>query len=164
MKIIKYNLEINKNKLNILVKEEKHNYKNISEEENFANPESIVNMMNSLYRLNKRAEEYMFLVALDTKCNIIGTFEVSHGSVNTSICNPREIFIRLLMIGASAFVLVHNHPSGDCIPSRDDIYTTKRIKEGSQILGLSLLDHIIVGGDIFLSMRKEIGEIFSNKN
>jgi DNA repair protein RadC len=71
--------------------------------------------------------------------------EVSVGSLNQSIVHPRELFKTALLSSAAAIILVHNHPSGDPTPSREDIEITRRLKEAGEILGVKLLDHIIVG-------------------
>lgn len=93
------------------------------------------------------------MIALDTKNKPVGVFEVSHGTASASIVGSREIFIRLLLVGASCFVISHNHPSGDCTPSKEDIEVTRRLKECADMMGLSLLDHIIIG-DGFTSLSE----------
>lgn len=141
MRITKYKTELNENRHNVLIKESSTNYNTY----NLNNPESIVNMLNTCFSMNRLAEEYLYLIALDTKNKPLGVFEVSHGTVNCALVNPREIFIRLLLVGASGFVVSHNHPSGDCTPSEDDIQITRRLKECADMMGVTLLDHIIVG-------------------
>lgn len=149
MRITSYTVELD-GKLNILVKEKAVNYKTIR----FNNPEEIVEMINSLFRLNLKSEEHIYLLAMDIKCNLIGVFLLSKGTVDATVVNPREIFIRLFLCGASAFVIVHNHPSGDVTPSKDDRLTTKRIQECSDMMGIKFLDHIIVGDDNYFSFQK----------
>lgn len=78
-----------------------------------------------------------------------------NGSVDGTYIQPREILIRLLLCGASAAILVHNHPSGCPIPSEDDLTTTARLKESFQLIGLKLLDHIVVGREDFYSFRQQ---------
>ena len=75
----------------------------------------------------------------------IGLFEISRGTGDTSVANPREMFIRALLCGANKIILIHNHPSGNPEPSHSDITVTKRVKECGCLLGVELLDHIIVG-------------------
>lgn len=141
MRITKYRTELDQNRHNVLVKESATNYYS----DNFNDPGAISNMLNECFGLNRLAEEHAYLIAMSTKCKPLGVFEVSHGTINLSIMNPREIFIRLLLVGATSFVLVHNHPSGDCTPSKEDVAVTKRIKGCADIMGISLLDHIVVG-------------------
>lgn len=146
MRITKYRTELDRNGLNILVKEVSINYHNI----NILNgPEQIFQMFCDVFDLDRRAEEYLCMLAFNTKCKLLGVFEISHGTGNKAIINPREIFIRLLLVGANSFVLAHNHPSGDCTPSKEDFDSTNRIKECGKMIGIELLDHIIIGDDYF---------------
>lgn len=153
MRITKYKTELNESRHNVLVKESATNYN----ADNLNNPELIANMLNDCFNMNRLAEEHLYLIALNTKAKPLGVFEVSHGTANASMVNPREIFIRLLLVGASSFVVSHNHPSGDCTPSKEDIQTTRRLKECADIMGIMLLDHIIVGDGY--SSLKESGYI-----
>lgn len=107
-------------------------------------PEKIYEMFKRL-EAHKLAEEHMYMLALGSKCKLIGLFEVSHGTVNASLVSPREILMRALLCGAVGIVLVHNHPSGDVTPSDDDIKTTERIKNACQLMNVDLFDHIIIG-------------------
>lgn len=75
-------------------------------------------MLNTVFRLNRPTEEYMYMLALDNKCELLGVFEVAHGTVNATLYNLREIFICALLCGASCIVLTHNHPSGDTTLSK----------------------------------------------
>lgn len=150
MRLTKYRTELDQNKHNILVKESAVNY----EVSNLNNPKIIVEVLNDCYGLNRLAEEHIYMIALSTNTKPMGVFEVSHGTVNASLCNSREIFIRLLLIGASSFVLSHNHPSGDCTPSKEDIAITKHINDGAKLMGVNLLDHIIVGDTTYYSFRE----------
>jgi DNA repair protein RadC len=101
--------------------------------------------------LHNEAKEHFFTVHLDGKNRIICLDLVSVGSLNQSIVHPREVFKTVLSSSAAALLLVHNHPTGDPTPSSEDIAITRRLKEGGDILGIKLLDHIIVGSDGYLS-------------
>ena len=149
VRIIKYRTELNENNHNILVKESATNYNM----DNCDNPQPVVSMINDVFRLNKQAEEYVYLVALNTKNKVLGVFEVSHGSVNFSVMNPREIFIRALLVGASTIVLCHNHPSGETIPSEDDLKATRRIADCGELMNIPLLDHIIIADNDYKSLK-----------
>lgn len=94
----------------------------------------LVFAINQLH-LDRRAEEYVYVVGLTTKTQALGVFEISHGAVSASICNPREIFIRLLLCGASTFVMIHNHPSGDTNPSKADRMDCTKIKRSGRFTG-----------------------------
>ena len=132
MKIRKYNLELDKNKHPFLVKECETNY-NV---DILNTPLLIADMANSLYRLDKQAEEYCYLIALNTKCRVLGTFELAHGNDKSSITDCKGIFTRILLTGANSFALIHNHPSGDATPSKDDFYITEKIKKSSEIMNI----------------------------
>lgn len=150
MRITVYKTELNDDLHTELIKERAYNYST----GNLSNPDAIVNLMNDVFHMNKLSEEYLYMIALNTKCHPIGFFEVSHGASNYSVCNPREIFNRLLLCGANSFVLLHNHPSGDSTPSKENITTFKKIKQCSDLMGISFLDNIIIGKD-FCSFREK---------
>ena len=104
----------------------------------------IVRAARDAFNIDKYAEEFVFLLAFDIKMHLIGISQVSHGTPISSFCNPREIFQRALLAGAQSIIVLHNHPSGDSSPSKEDYDTTKRLEEAGQIIGVALLDHIIV--------------------
>ena len=158
MRITKYSVMLDKDTmLNKLVKESSTNYSMCS---NFNSPELIVNMLNDIYKLSEKAEEFVYMLAFNTKQKLLGVFEVSHGTVKASLLNPREIFIRALLCGASNIVIAHNHPSGDTTPSKEDIYITKRMIDASKLIGLSLLDSIVIGGSTYTSLKEHNSNIF----
>ena len=142
MRITEYTIELDNDKRNVLVKEDSKNCTFINR---LDSPEKIVDMLNYIFNAKYKAEEHLWLIALDTKCNPTGVFEVSHGIVNTSLSSPREVFVRLCLIGAINFILVHNHPSGDTTPSKSDMEVTSRMKECGNMMNIPLLDHIIIG-------------------
>ena len=146
MRITSYSVEL-KGRLSVLVKESAANYDDVL----LDNAGSIVAMMNTIYRLNQKAEEYVYIIALNTKCNPVGVFLLTKGTVDRSLISPREIFVRLFLCGANCFVMVHNHPSGDPTPSIEDINMTRKLKECSSLVGVNFLDHIIIG-DAFCSL------------
>lgn len=150
MEIIQYRTELNEKRHNILVEEHACTY----QMENFTNPEKFVKLLNDVYRLNRLAEEYVYIVALSCKNEPLGVFEVFHGTAVSAQLNPREVFIRLLLVGATGFLLTHNHPSGDCTPSRADITMTEKIWKCGKLMGIPLLDHIIIGDGYLSFMNK----------
>lgn len=145
MRITKYRTELNSHRHNILVKESAVNYAC----DRLDNPSDIVTMFNSVYGLNRMAEEHVYMAAFSTAYKVLGIFEVSHGTVNTAQASPREIFIQLLLSGASCFVICHNHPSGECTPSDYDIGFTKRLQECAVLMGITFTDHIITGRNYY---------------
>ena len=97
-----------------------------------------------------KAEEYGYMVAFTSAFEVLGIFEISHGSINFSLLSPREIMIRAILSGANGVVIMHNHPSGSLEPSKDDIRTFEQIKEAFNILNIALHDFIIIGDDSVL--------------
>ena len=102
--------------------------------------------------MDKLTEEYLYALCLNAKNDIIAVFEVSHGIVNMTVSNPREIFQKALLANATNIILIHNHPSGDPTPSMDDINNKKRIKEAGDILGIKLLDSLVIGNKTYQSL------------
>ncbi len=153
MRLNLYNVKINRETNRTeFIKEKAVNY---SACKKLQSPEHIVEAVNSLLDLQNMAEEYAYLLTLNTKGDITGVFEISHGTVSNCLVSPREIFNKALMIGATAIILVHNHPSGYPEPSHEDIRITERIKKAGELIGIELLDHIIIGDKCFISFRKE---------
>ena len=101
-----------------------------------------------------RSKEYFYLCLLNTRNRLINTIEISRGSLDTSIVHPREVFHEAILAKASSIILVHNHPSGDCTPSPEDVALTKRLCQAGEQIGIDVLDHIIVG-DGFLSLKSK---------
>ena len=108
--------------------------------------------------LDELDREAMIVVALNTKSEPTCLQVISIGSLSASIVHPREVFKVAILSNAYSILLAHNHPSGDTTPSQEDIKLTKRIKNASDIMGVSLLDHLIIGSDGYYSF-KEIGEL-----
>lgn len=149
MGAITYRLELDAERHPTLVKESEV----LSYDKPITEPAYIVELCDKLIRLRFLAEENVIMVAVDTKGYILGIFRVSQGTVNMATCNPREIFIRALLVGASRIFLVHNHPSGDCTPSKYDIVCAKKIAEIGNIIGIKLNDFLIVGKDSFYNAK-----------
>lgn len=121
----------------------------------FDSPDAIYEFAVRELEMNRLAEEYVYCFALNQKCHMMGVFEVSHGTVSTSIASPREIFQKLLMLGAVQFILVHNHPSGDATPSQMDFDLTQRLEVCGNLLDVHLVDHVIIGDGNYYSMKGE---------
>lgn len=105
--------------------------------------------------LRHRNQEVMKLLLLNSKAELIDETNISKGTVNASLVTPRELFVEAPKKEAVSMILLHNHPSGDPTPSRDDILTTKRISECGLLIGIELLDHIIIGNNCYVSFREE---------
>lgn len=120
---------------------------------NFTNPKAIA----AYYMEDMRhaRQEHMKLLLLNTRARLIGECNISKGTVNSTVITPRELFVEALQKNAVSIVLLHNHPSGDATPSREDVLVTKRIKDAGQLIGIELLDHIIIGDNCYLSLREK---------
>jgi len=103
--------------------------------------------------IHQNAEEVFCIYSINAKGQIIAFHEVAHGDLCSATTHPREIFKRALLNNAGSIILLHNHPSGDPLPSEMDIETTKRLVQAGEILGVPVLDHIILGDDNYVSMR-----------
>ena len=77
------------------------------------------------------------------------------GTVNKSLVHPREVFKNAYLCSASGIICIHNHPSGDINPSKEDINITLRLKECGKIMGIELLDHIIIGNNKYVSLKEK---------
>lgn len=118
----------------------------------FNQPETIAEYY--MERLRHEEQELLICMMLDTKNHLLGEEMVFKGTVNSSLANPREIFLTAVSYHAVGILLVHNHPSGDPTPSRADMDFTERVRRAGDILGIPLIDHIIIGDHRFLSFRQ----------
>ncbi len=119
----------------------------------FQNPDSIAKYY--MEDLRHEKQEHMKLLMLNSKAKLLGETTISKGTVNASLITPRELFIEALQKNAVSIIIMHNHPSGDPTPSREDQLTTRRIQEAGALIGIDLLDHIIIGNNCYISFRKE---------
>lgn len=99
--------------------------------------------------------EQFLVCGLDAKHRTIGINIVSMGSLTLAIVHPREVFKSLILMNAAAFICAHNHPSSDPTPSPEDRVLTQRLRQGADLLGITLLDHIILGEDRHFSFADQ---------
>ena len=119
----------------------------------FHSPGSIADYyMEKMRHLNR---EKMILIFFNGKNKVIKELTISVGTVNQTVASPRELFVEAFRCEAVSVIMVHNHPSGDPTPSRQDILTTKRMKEIGEFVGIPLSDHIIIGDHSYVSFREE---------
>ena len=116
------------------------------------NAESIA--MYFMEKLRHETQEVLMVCMFDSKCRLLGEEVVSKGSVNSAIVPPREIFLLALRKQAVHIVLLHNHPSGISLPSKEDDEVTERISECGRMIGIPLSDHIIIGDQNYYSYRE----------
>ena len=149
--IVKYKVELDDKRHPFLVRESVCCYDNSK----LDGAGKIVDMMNECFNLCNMAEEYVYMVALNSAAVPVGVFEVSYGCINFTLLNPRELYLRALLSGGVGIVVLHNHPSGDPHPSKEDKAACERIKEAGEIMGISLYDFIVVGDGKYLSFYEE---------
>lgn len=152
MRITEYKTLLNADRQCEIVKEKSVNYK--TNVDTLTSPAAIYRLLCDVFQHDKQSEECVYLLCFSIKCKLLGVFEMSRGTVNTSMCSPREIFQKALLCNASRIVLAHNHPSGDVTPSVQDMKTCEVVKSASTIMGVELLDNIIVGDDTYYSFRE----------
>ena len=119
----------------------------------FTDPKTIAQYY--MEDLRHEKQEHMKLLMLNSKAKLLGETTISKGTVNASLVTPRELFIEALQKNAVSIIILHNHPSGDPSPSREDMLTTKRILDAGALIGIELLDHIIIGNNCYISFREE---------
>jgi len=103
-------------------------------------------------RLCDYRKEVFLALLLDSKNRLIREVQISEGSLSASIVHPREVFAPVLKESAAAVLFIHNHPSGDPTPSREDIEITNRLKQVGDLMGVRVLDHIIIGNGEYVSL------------
>lgn len=116
-------------------------------------PESVANYY--MQDMRHMTREQILIVFIDSKSKVLNDMIISTGTVNASIVAPREIFLNALRHSATYIIMLHNHPSGDPTPSKEDINTTKRIKEAGILIGIKLMDHLIIGDNKYVSLKEQ---------
>ncbi|MFT4412794.1 RadC family protein [Fredinandcohnia humi] len=101
------------------------------------------------------SQEHFVCLYLNTKNQVIHRQTIFIGSLNASIVHPREVFKEAFRRSAASVICIHNHPSGDPTPSREDIEVTKRLVESGKIIGIELLDHLIIGEHKYVSLKEK---------
>lgn len=121
--------------------------------EPMGSPEEVFQHFRVRCRNVKR--EAFYVVLLTNRNRKIRDVKISEGSLTASVVHPREVFLPVIRESAAAVVLVHNHPSGDPTPSREDLEITRRLKSVGEIMGVRVIDHVVVGHDRFFSFNSE---------
>ncbi len=114
----------------------------------------VVKIMNRFYDFDDREKLYVML--MDSRKKVIGINLVSVGTVDKVMMHPREIFKPAILLGASSFIMIHNHPSGDVRPSKEDIKFTDTIINCGNMLDIPLIDHIIFSEEKYYSIYDEM--------
>ena len=119
----------------------------------FTDPSSIAEYY--MERLRHEEQELLICMMFDTKNHLLGDAQISRGTVNSALISPRELFLQALAFHAVHIILVHNHPSGNPEPSQEDIVVTRRVRGAGELIGISLLDHIVIGDHCYISMFEQ---------
>ncbi len=141
MKIRKYGIVLDGDCRNVLEKEFMQEYTGFN---SLDSPDKIVEVMEEVFHLSDKAEEYMYLICMTAGCKPAGFFEVSHGTCHAAVVGVRGVFVRALLCGVSDIVIIHNHPGGQAEPSEEDFRVTERIQNASDLMGVFFCDHIII--------------------
>lgn len=115
-------------------------------------PEDVYNTLKEEMRF--LPQEIFKVVILNTKNQILKTETITVGTLNTNIIHPRELFRPVIKANANSIILLHNHPSGDPEPSKEDIYITKKLVEAGVVVDIEIEDHIVFGDGRFVSMKE----------
>ncbi|SDF21166.1 RadC family protein [Sporolituus thermophilus] len=116
-------------------------------------PQDIRDLM--MPRLRYETKEHFVALLLSTKNHVLAMPVISVGNLNASLVHPRELFREAINHSAAAVALVHNHPSGDPTPSREDIEITRKMIQAGEILGIAVLDHVIIGDGKYVSLKEK---------
>jgi DNA repair protein RadC len=116
-------------------------------------PRDVFNLVGPSLRDERR--EHFLALLLDTKNGVLRVRTVSVGDLSSSIVHPREVFVEAIRHGAASLIVAHNHPSGDPAPSPEDIAVTRRLVDAGELLGISLLDHVVIGDSRFVSLKEQ---------
>lgn len=118
-------------------------------------PKDVADLLMDELRYEKK--ELIKLIILNTKNNILKIIDLSTGGTNFAILQPKDALAEAIRMNAPKIILVHNHPSGDSTPSKQDIIITKKVKDASELLGVQLLDHIVIGDGKYDSIFSKKG-------
>lgn len=117
-------------------------------------PKEIADMMRSLFSIDYKLEEEFWVICLNTKGKVHGIMSVAKGGYDFCMIDMKSLFTRVLLLGASKIIICHNHPSGDCTPSSQDMALTERVKQAAALLEIDLLDHVIVSNKDYYSFKE----------
>lgn len=112
------------------------------------NPEKVAKLLHTLFEFLDETREHFLSISVNNKNELIAVNVISIGSINTNIVHPREVFYAAIADKAVGIILCHNHPSGDVLPSKQDINITNNLVETGKIVGIDILDHIILGKSV----------------
>ena len=120
---------------------------------NFTTPRAVADYY--MEEMRHKDQEELKLLMLDSKSSLIAESTLSKGTVNYAIASSREIFLEAMRYKAVCIIMMHNHPSGDPSPSQNDIICTRKVREAGELIGISLIDHIIIGDNKYISFSEK---------
>ena len=132
-------MEISRQKL-VLVREQDFEYN-----QKISSSEDVIKFIRDVLEIQNESQEVFYLLTLDTRNRIISFMELGRGSIDMCSIFISDIFKAVLLSNSKKFIVLHNHPSGDSTPSKEDIETTKLIMKGAELLKIQMLDHIVIG-------------------
>lgn len=122
---------------------------------NAGTPEQVAAIVRALAGSTICEREAMYAITLDNRGNVIGSHQLTVGTLASTVVHPRDVFRAALADNAAALILAHNHPSGDPAPSAEDYAVTSRLADAGRLLGIHFLDHVVVTASSFRSFRDE---------
>ena len=153
MRVTKYKTKLTETQKAVLEKEVSINYPGVNRKP--TSPDKVAMLARDVLRLHEQTEEYLYMFCTNVKLELTAVFELSHGNVNSSIVSVREMFQKALLANAVNIFVLHNHPSGDPTPSREDIQVTKRMVDAGELIGIQVLDHIVIGRPGYSSLKEK---------
>lgn len=154
MRVVQYKSKLTEAQRVVLEKEYCVNYPQLDRK--MTSPEKVARFATDFLRIHERPEEYLYMLCMNNKLELTGVFELSHGNVNSSVVGIREMFQKALLANAVNVIVLHNHPSGDPTPSREDVLVTERMMDAGKLLGIGVLDHIVIGSYArFVSLKEK---------
>lgn len=130
-----------------LVRETITQYNNI----NIKNATDIVKLVDNIENIKNNDVENAYIICLNNKNVPVNYSLIAKGTINASMIDPKTIFKTILLSNACSFIMIHNHPSGDSTPSKQDYEITDILKKASKLLDIKFLDHIIIGDNNYTS-------------
>ena len=115
-------------------------------------PQDVHNLLGA--EMGALAQEQLRVLLLDTRNHVLGQRIVYQGNVNSSIVRPAEVFRPAVIESAPIIIISHNHPSSDPTPSPEDVSITRDLVQAGKLLGIDLLDHVVIGGDRWVSLKE----------
>ena len=154
LRLIKSIGPIRAKQLSAIVKFAKCAYGSAEDKVTIKSPEDAYDFMRG--KLEHLEVEQFHVIGLNTKNAVVFEDMVSQGSINTSIVTPRETFNLLIRRHCAGAIIAHNHPSGDCTPSKEDLDLTDALVNSGKIIGIPVLDHVIVGQGKYYSFKEHL--------